>query len=190
MTSPPIDPAILQRAIDGEPQACSLLVERYEKLVTNVVQRVLGANHPNVRDAFQETFAKALRALRRDGFDPNGPAAFSTWLATVAKRAAIDQQRCFDHRGRATSLDPEPILAAQPDPGPSPEEETWQRRRLWGAVEALPSGFRAVVVARLAGQDDDSIAARLGISRNNVRIRLSRALERLEILGRKWKEEG
>lgn len=189
MTSPPIDPVILQRAIEGDPEACALLVERYEKLVTNVVQRVLGPHHPNVRDAFQETFAKALRALRRGGFDPNGPAAFSTWLATVAKRAAIDQRRFFDHRGRVVGIDPEPIFAAQPDLGPSPEDEIWQQRWLWGAIEALPAGARPVVMGRLAGQDDDSIAAQLGISKNNLRIRLSRALERLEHLGRKWKEE-
>lgn len=190
MTSPPIDPVILQQAIEGDPLACSLLVERYEKLVTNVVQRVLGLNHPNVRDAFQETFAKALSALRRDGFDPNGRATFSTWLATVAERAAIDQRRFFDQRGRVVSFDPEPILAAQPASGPSPEDEIWRQRWLSWAIEELPVGARPVVVGRLVGWDDDSIADQLGISKNNVRIRLSRALERLEHLGRKWKEEG
>jgi RNA polymerase sigma-70 factor (ECF subfamily) len=82
-----------------------------------------------------------------------------------------------DHwqRRRTDVLDDDTPIA---DPGPDPEYSLSQQQRqerLQSAVQALPIGMRQVVVLTLEGLSNAEVADVVGISENNVAVRLTRA---------------
>jgi RNA polymerase sigma factor (sigma-70 family) len=58
-------------------------------------------------------------------------------------------------------------------------ERASERARLLRAVPELPETLRGVVVLRLEGLNDREIADVLGVSPNNVAVRLTRARDAL-----------
>jgi RNA polymerase sigma-70 factor (ECF subfamily) len=147
--------------------------------VYSVAYRVL-EDKALAEDATQQTFLKAWRAAA--AMDPErelGP-----WLATIAKRAAIDVYRA--EAGRRA----DPIDSALPsDPalvsGPVPVEslyDGWEVRR---AVEELPPDEREVVrLQHFEGLTHTQIADRMSIAPGTVKSRSFRAHRRLaELLG-------
>lgn len=57
-----------------------------------------------------------------------------------------------------------------------------ERERLLGAIQRLPEGHRQVVLLSLEGLSHADIAEVLGITENNVAVRLSRARRALKDL--------
>src|SRR5438270_147926 len=83
-----VDPAVLDAFRRRDPAAVRTMYREYGRLVYAVAHRVLG-RHDLAEDAVQQTFVNAWRAA--DRFDvERDPAA---WLATIAKRAAVDIYR-------------------------------------------------------------------------------------------------
>jgi RNA polymerase sigma-70 factor (ECF subfamily) len=74
--------------------------------------------------------------------------------------------------------------AAQPvDPRPHPEEQaaqTDQRERLMSAIQLLPVMHRQMIVLMLEGLSHAEIAEVVGITDNNVAVRLNRARKALK----------
>ncbi len=146
----------------------------YGRLVFAVAYKVLG-DRDRAEEATQETFVKAWRAAQ--SFDPTrelGP-----WLATIARRVAIDLYR--REALRAT----DPIESATPgDPalitGPRSAEaiyDVWEVRQ---AVAQLPPEEQEVVrLQHLDGFTHAQIAERLGVAVGTVKSRSFRAHKRL-----------
>jgi len=89
----PVARAVRARFRDGDPEAVRAVYQSYGRLVYTVAYRVLG-NRGLAEEATQRTFVKAWRAA--DSLDENrdmGP-----WLATIARRVAIDVRRSEAHR--------------------------------------------------------------------------------------------
>ena len=61
-------------------------------------------------------------------------------------------------------------------------ERASERERLLASIQRLPESLRGVVVLRLEGLDDREIAEVLGVTPNNVAVRLTRAREALRRL--------
>jgi len=61
-TLPDPSPAELARAAEGDAQAFTLIVERYQGMVYSVAFNVLG-NHTDAEDAAQEAFLRCYRKL-------------------------------------------------------------------------------------------------------------------------------
>jgi len=74
--------------------------------------------------------------------------------------------------------------AEQPvDPQPHPEEraaQTLERERLMSAIQSLPVVHRQVIALTLEGLAQSEIAEVLGITENNVAVRVSRARKALK----------
>jgi RNA polymerase sigma factor (sigma-70 family) len=82
-----------------------------------------------------------------------------------------------DHwqRRRTDSLDEDaPVAASQPDPEHALSAEQ-RREQLQAAVQELPIGLRQVVVLTLEGFNHSEVAEVVGITENNVAVRLTRA---------------
>lgn len=155
------DPVLL-RAIGGDPLARRALVLRHGPLVWSICRRLT----PEPEDAYQAVWEKALRALER--FDPDGPATFSTWLASVTHRHLVDEHRRRVVRG----------VAVEPDHLVAPErgECSTDVARLEAAVGQLPEGLRRVVVLHhLHGVPLDVIAREEDVPVGTVKSRLHRA---------------
>jgi RNA polymerase sigma-70 factor (ECF subfamily) len=73
---------------NGDPEAVRALYRAYGGLVFAVAHRILG-DRTLAEDATQQTFVQAWRASAR--FDATGQ--LGLWLATIARRVAIDVYR-------------------------------------------------------------------------------------------------
>jgi len=101
-----------------------------------------------------------------------------TFIFRIAHNRAVSH---VDHwqRRRTDALDDDATFLA-PDPDPEDALSQQQRHeRLRRAVQSLPISMRQVVVLALEGLTHAEIAAILGITDNNVAVRLTRACAEL-----------
>ncbi len=164
----------LARFRAGDSDAVRAVYRAYGRLVFAVARNLLGSNEL-AEEATQQTFVKAWRNAA--SVDPNRDLA--PWLATIARRTAIDIHR-QESRERASTLDhvPEshPALVEQ---GVQIERsyDVWQVRQ---AVDELPPDERAIVqLQHLEGLTQTEVAARLGLPVGTVKSRSFRAHKKL-----------
>lgn len=106
-----------------------------------------------------------------------GECSERTFVFRVARNRALTQL----HR-RHLPVVPLETASEVPDPAPLSDDVMEQRARreaLHRAVRQLPESLRAAVMLRLEGLSDEESAGVLGISPNNVAVRLSRARDAL-----------
>ncbi|WP_298543947.1 RNA polymerase sigma factor [uncultured Aquimarina sp.] len=75
----------IKQVLEGEVNAFSNLVERYQSLVYTIVFRMI-RNKEEAEEIAQDTFIKAYKSLS----EYRGEAKFSTWLYTIAYRKSLD----------------------------------------------------------------------------------------------------
>lgn len=110
-----------------------------------------------------------------------GESSERTFVFRIAHNRAISH---IDYSQRRRT-EPLPEDAPIPAPGADPEHtlSTQQRHeRLQAAVQQLPVGLRQVAVLALEGVSHADIADIVGITENNVAVRLSRARSTLSRL--------
>ena len=159
---------------DGDPDAIRAVYRAYGGLVFSVASRVLG-DRGLAEEATQQTFVKAWRAAA--SFDPSrelGP-----WLATIARRVALDVYRRESRRAHST-IDDETVdrsgVLTIPDRAAA-AYDAWEVRQ---AVADLPAEEREVVrLQHLDGLTQGEIAARLEVPVGTVKSRSARAYRRL-----------
>ncbi len=106
--------------------------------------------------------------------DFQGLAQRSTWVYRVALNVAITQRR----RARPTSHSlTEATVRARAEASPNPEPDDLSD--LYTAIDRLSDVEKALVLLRLEGRPDQEVADILGITPNNVRVKMHRALTRL-----------
>ena len=80
--------ALVLRAQQGNDEAFTSLVERYQTPVYNLCYRMLG-ERTEAEDAAQEAFLRAYLNLKR--YDP--ARSFKTWVLSIASNYCIDRLR-------------------------------------------------------------------------------------------------
>lgn len=120
-------------------------------------------------DLLQDIAVALWRALPRF----RGDAALKTFVARVAHNRCVDHVVRHQRQPRTAALDDDMIDA---DRGPEQHTQRSQQfGRLQDAVRALPLASRQTVTLALEGFSHQEIADALGISANNVAVRLNRA---------------
>ena len=156
----------------GSADAVRAVYQAYGRLVYSVAFKVLGDANL-AEDATQQAFLQAWRAA--PAYDP--ARALGPWLATIARRAAIDvYRRSRRHETHSDLESAEATLVSHP---PSLDQlyERWEVRR---AVDSLPAEDREVVrLQHFAGMSHSEIAERLHIPLGTVKSRTFRAHRRL-----------
>ena len=171
--APPLitDDELVAAAVGGQGQAFGTLVERYDRAVYHLAYRTLHDSE-EAKDATQEAFFKAFRALRT--FRPG--AKFSTWILTIAYHACCDRLA----RRKRFSGDELPDRA---DPAAGPQEQAEsadQARRLRAAIDALPEKYRTVITLfHLQNKQYEEIAQVLDLPMGTVKTHLFRAKDLL-----------
>lgn len=163
-----------ERFRDGDADAVGAVYREYGRLVYSVAHKVLG-DKTLAEDASQQAFVQAWKAAA--SYDPQrelGP-----WLATIARRAAIDVHRRESRRSALALDDVAPGHPAVVTLPPSAEQayDVWEVRR---AVDELPPEERDVVrLQHLDGLTHAEVAARLDVPVGTVKSRSFRAHKRL-----------
>jgi RNA polymerase sigma-70 factor (ECF subfamily) len=160
-----------------DPEAVRALYREYGRLVYAVAYRVLG-RRDLAEDAVQQTFVNAWQAA--DRFDVTRDPA--SWLATIARRSAIDVYRREQRRPASdladVATDDPAVVSLPPDLGAV--EAVWHVRR---AIDELAPDEAAVVRRQhLDGMTHSEIADELGIALGTVKSRSHRAHRRLATL--------
>ncbi len=173
-TRPVIDRATAIGFRAGDPDAVRAVYRAYGGLVFAVAHRVLG-DRALAEEASHQAFVQAWRAAR--SFDPSRELA--PWLATIARRAAIDLHRRESVRSHR-SIEDLDLAEVRVLTLPDGAERALEVGLVRDAVDELPPDERAVVrLQHLDGYTHTEIAARLGIPVGTVKSRSSRAHRRL-----------
>ena len=169
-----LDADTVERFRDGDDDAVRLVYREYGRLVYTVALRTLGQREL-AEEATQQTFVQAWRAAATyESTRPLGP-----WLATIARRVAIDIHRREARRATSDIDDVPPGHAALITLPPSADamHATWAVRE---AIDELPADERELVrLQHLEGFSQSEIAERLGLPIGTVKSRSFRAHKRL-----------
>lgn len=158
----------------GDESAVRELYRRFGGLVFTVSMRVLG-DRQRAEEATQQTFLQAWR--HADRFEPGRD--FAPWLATIARRAAIDLGR-REARRPANSIEDTPAddaALSHHDPSAESIERVWAVR---AAIEQLDADEQELVkLQHLEGLTHREISERLGVPIGTIKSRSFRAHRRL-----------
>jgi RNA polymerase sigma-70 factor (ECF subfamily) len=182
------DEELLARFRNGQREAFSLLVRRYENELYGYLRRYLG-DAALAEDVFQNTFLQVY--LKVGSYEAGRPVR--PWLYTIATHQAIDALRRH-HRHQAVSLSQaqEGHPPGEPDDlasslvgksaGPAAAAQLEERRlSVRAAVDRLPEFLKQVVVlGYYQGLKYREIAEVLNIPLGTVKSRLHAALARLQ----------
>lgn len=166
----------------GDPPAFETVVAEHRQRVTGLVYRLLGWSD-DVEDVVQDVFVAVLNNLAKF----RGEAQLGTWIYRIAVNVCRRHRRRRMLRLRFWRPTGELPEAGAETPDSRGRRETSARVR--AAVVGLPAGYREVVVLRyLEELPVLDIAVILGLSRNAVEVRLSRAREQLKQVLGNWME--
>ncbi|HVG08053.1 MAG TPA: RNA polymerase sigma factor [Thermoanaerobaculia bacterium] len=166
------DEEVVERVLAGDASLFEILMRRYNQRLFRVSRAIL-AEDSEAEDVMQEAYVRAFRELASF----RGEARFSTWLTRIACHEAlarVRKRRRLVPIGEGGGEPPEP-----PSESAGPERDMENRELqavLHDAVEILPDPLRAVFCLReVEGLSTEQTADALGLSVENVRVRLHRA---------------
>lgn len=169
-----LDSEVVARVVGGDTALFEILMRRHNQRLFRVARAIVGDDH-EAEDVLQEAWVQAFHALA--GY--RGEASVVTWLSRIAAHEALRRSRrsrrlVAVEEGGAGGPRPEP-----PDGRAAPDravENHELRRALRAALEDLPDPLRGVFVLReVEGLSSQETGDLLGISPENVRVRLHRA---------------
>jgi RNA polymerase sigma-70 factor, ECF subfamily len=170
------DRALVAAALAGDEPALGRLLASQQRAAYNTAYRLLG-NEADARDAVQDGFVQAVRAVRHGTARPRSTDRFAAWLRRVVANAALAQLR----RRPSFRAVPADEVAA-PLPTPEHADPAWvaERREARGdilrALLTLPDAQRVALTLRESeGLPAVEIADLLGVSPNAVHMLLFRA---------------
>jgi RNA polymerase sigma-70 factor (ECF subfamily) len=177
------DRTLVARSQEGDRDAFSTLVTRYQERVLNLVLRGLG-DHDAALDVAQEVFLKAYRGLERF----QGDSQFFTWLFRITMNETISARRRRDRRGRPLSIGREgPDGERLQDPPDSTFEPGAEAARLdeqvlvHRAIAGLDDEQAQVILLRdIDGRSYQEIAEVLELPLGSVKSKIHRARQALK----------
>jgi RNA polymerase sigma-70 factor (ECF subfamily) len=165
------DRALVRRYLEGQGDAASGLVDRYQKRLFNVALRMLD-NAQDAEDVTQTVFLNAFLKLRT--YDPRY--RFFSWIYRMTVNESLN---VLKRRKRTVALEDGPDI---PAPGAAPDRATEVQDRVGKALMRLKPDDRAVVVLRhFVSFSYEEIADVLEIPVKTVKSRLFTARERLRL---------
>ena len=168
------DEEVVARVLAGDTSLFEILMRRYNQRLFRVARSIL-TDATEAEDVMQEAYLRAFRELATF----RGEALFATWLTRIACHEAMARARKRWRLVPTSSGEP-------PDPPaetPGPEQDVENRELqalLRTAIELLPDTLRAVFCLReVEGLSTEQAAEALGLTAENVRVRLHRAKRNL-----------
>jgi RNA polymerase sigma-70 factor (ECF subfamily) len=178
MHTGPEDMDVIARVLNGDHQAFSVLVERYQAFVFTIAMRYIKTRE-NAEEVAQDVFVKAYRSLA----DFRGASKFSTWLYTITTTTCLSFLR--KRKPEVHSLDGENMfeLAGSRDSGMR-ADQIEQKNRVTMVNEAIkmlsPDDAQVITLFYKGEQSLEEIARIIGKETNAVKVQLHRARGRLK----------
>jgi RNA polymerase sigma-70 factor (ECF subfamily) len=179
---PAADPAedlkAVRACLDGEAEAFSLLLSRYETMVYNLVLRIV-RQREEAQDITQEAFLNAYTHLA--DFDQSR--SFAGWLFGIARNQALYRLRGLKHREVACDT-LEEHGSSEASTGDKAEVKELEREVL-KCLDALPEKYRSVLVMRhmlerTYQEISDMLSMNLGTVKTNIHLGRKMLREKLQ----------
>ncbi len=149
-------------------QQFELLVRQHKRTIYTVCY-MFSRNKAEIDDLFQEILIRLW-----NGFDNyEGRSTARTWIYRVALNTAINQDK--KERRRIETVP----LTVDIDPYEADDPRTQQIRELYDRISRLDLIDRSLILLWLEGISYDEIGAIIGITPNNVGVRLARIKDKL-----------
>jgi RNA polymerase sigma factor (sigma-70 family) len=178
------DITIIKLILQGQQSAYAALVSRYQQYVYTLVMRYVN-DRELAEELAQDVFVKAYRYLA----DFKGASKFSTWLYTIVQTTCLSHIR--KRKDGTILLAEEQMLsiAGQRSTGEKASdrlEQKTQKQMLNNAINQLPEADAQIITLFYqAEQTLEEIGLIMGLTPNNVKVRLFRGRQKLkEILER------
>ena len=172
------DAELVARSLEGDREAFSRIVARYQSLVCSLTYSAMG-NLGASEDLAQETFLTAWRTLAR----LREPGKLRFWLCGIARGLTTNavRRRAHEPVHAAESLDG---AHASPATGPLPSEYAINREEeaiLWRSLERIPEHYREpLILYYREHQSIERVAGSLELSEDAVKQRLARGRKLLQ----------
>lgn len=166
------DEKLVQLVLDGDREAFSVLISRYERQIYGLAYRLTNNKH-EAQDLGQEAFIKIYQSLAK--YDPGRP--FFSWMYKVASNQCYSLLR----KKREADTPLESVIEFIPDDNPeetSPElfilkKESQDNVR--SALASLPEKYRLALILRfMEDMSYQEIANTMDISLSAVESRIHR----------------
>jgi len=153
-------------------EAYAALVERYQDRLFSFLLQLTGKHH-DAEDLAQEAFLRAYQNIHR--FNPNR--SFTTWLFTIAKRAAASHLR--SQRRSEDVAEQTDAVASGADPAETASQED-EAASVWALARRLKPKYSQVLWLRYAEGFSVAETARImGLTQLHVKVLLHRARSQL-----------
>lgn len=164
---------IIEMVQQGNTQAFSHLVEKYQDIVFSIALKVL-KNREDAQEMAQESFIKAYRSIHTF----QGKAKFSTWLYSITYNTCITHTR--KKKPVTTQIESIPVSEEETVDATIelPQEE--RSRYLEAALKMLPEeDYTLVVLYYYEDQSIEEISHITGLTESNAKVKLFRARKKL-----------
>ena len=133
------DLELISQILNGNMNAFTFLVNRYQKLVVHITGRLIQRND-ELEDICQEVFLKVYQNLGKY----RNECKLSTWIATIAYNTSINYLRKYK-KGDEVNPDDSAVLRNLADYKSNDFERTDLHRYIRDQIELLPVQYRTVL---------------------------------------------
>ena len=170
------DQILIDQIIAGDTNAFTLLVNRYKDLVFTLALRML-KNREEAEEVSQDTFIKTYRSLHKF----KGDSKFSTWIYKVAYNSCLDQikkNKKYLNDVEINEFTEHQVKTIDNAFDALVEEE--RNQLIQDCLHLLPSedGF-LLTLYYFEEQSLDEIANIVGLTANNVKVKIFRSRKKL-----------
>ncbi len=161
-----------------------MIKEEKEKEFIELVSRHQGLIHKvcimyeSDRDAREDLFQEIVLQLWKSFHTFRGESKITTWMYRIALNTAISGLRKQNRKIQTQDLTDYHLNFAEPEP--DTHEEDFEK--LQWAIRQLSEIDRAMIMMALDEVPYEEIAQTIGITQNNVRVRMNRIREKLRKL--------
>ncbi|MEK7747937.1 MAG: sigma-70 family RNA polymerase sigma factor [Nitrospirota bacterium] len=169
-----MDQVLIERALKGDTEAFSALVETYQRPIYFTVLRML-SDHEEAADIAQQTFINAFRSLA----DFRSDASFKTWLYQIAINLCRNKIKERARQPDFEDIEEIEIAANQKTPFDKIDDEN-RGYRVRQAIQKLPEQQRMTLILRVYEEYSyEQIASQLGCAQETARANFHHGIRNL-----------
>ena len=175
----PHDSDIIAMVLNGQKDAFSVLVQRYQQYVFTLAMRYVNNNRQDAEELSQDVFIKAYRFLA----DFKQTSKFSTWLYTIVHTTAVSHLR--KQSNSEVLIDEEKLTYLSDNKTSNPHLSLSEKRsvkeQLNKAINMLGADeARVIHLFYQAEQSIEEISLITNMNTNLVKVKLFRARQKLK----------
>lgn len=167
---------LIQRVLDGDVQSFEEIVRNYNVMVYTLAYRVL-KNHEEAEELAQDVFLKVYQSL--DSF--NMKSKISTWIYRITYNSSINKYKSQKRKIDTIGIDDSVEFSISSSPDAHHDISLKEKRKIINdSILKLPETDKIIVTLYYYEElSVKEIAEIVGISVNNVKIKLHRSRQKL-----------